>query len=349
METVGPPPVDDDLHLLHEWGDPATRRRSETAGVMSVLVHGALIVLLLTLPSGFLSSPPEPPPPERKVVVTPLVEPLTEFTQKEPPKGKINREIDIASLQPRASVHSPAPSLPRRAALPPTPPPAAKATPAPALPEPPKVEAAVHDAPRIELPPSNSTVPPPQIATVEKPKMVLENVGGTPPPGPPPQTHVQIPGGSITDAIRQNSRGGVQGGGVVVGDPGAGPGSIGEGISQSPAPGVPGTALQLKSDAMGVDFKPYLAQILVSIKRNWLAVYPESARLGRRGKVVLAFIISKGGRVDKVTMPQQSGTEALDRAAIAAVSASNPFPPLPPDFKGERIVLEVNFVYNMLK
>jgi TonB family protein len=98
---------------------------------------------------------------------------------------------------------------------------------------------------------------------------------------------------------------------------------------------------------MGVDFQPYLKQILVSIKTNWLAVYPESARLGRRGRVTLAFIVTKNGTVTKVTTSTQSGTEALDRAAIAAISASNPFPPLPSDFKGDRIVLEVNFVYNM--
>jgi TonB family protein len=136
------------------------------------------------------------------------------------------------------------------------------------------------------------------------------------------------------------------GGGNYVGDTGALPG-VGESINQPPGPGIPGSALQLKSDPMGVDFNPYLKQILVSIKTNWMAVYPESARLGRRGRVTLAFIIAKNGAVTKVTTSTQSGTQALDRAAIAAISASNPFPPLPSDFKGERVVLEVNFVYNM--
>ena len=348
METVVPPP-DDELHLLHEWADPYARGRRSTASVGSILVHVAAIALLFFLPQDVLKPPPEPP--KRTVIVTPLVEPLTEFTQKAPQTGKINREINIANLQPRQRIQTPPQSLPsttrpaapRQAQIPAAPAP----KPVAALPEPPKTEAAVREAPKLDLPPP-TPVAPPQIQTVEKPKMVLENVGGPPPPVPPGQSKVPIPSSSVSDAIRQNSRG-AQGGGVTVGDAGAGVGGIGEGINQPPGPGVPGSALQLKSDPQGVDFRPYLSQILATIRRNWDAVYPESARMGRRGKVGLVFIISKAGRVDKVTWAYQSGAEALDRAAVAAISASNPFPPLPPEFKGERVVLQLNFAYNMPK
>ena len=41
--------------------------------------------------------------------------------------------------------------------------------------------------------------------------------------------------------------------------------------------------VQLLSDPMGVDFKPYLIRVLATVKRNWFAVYPESARFGLRG------------------------------------------------------------------
>ena len=60
METVGPPQDDVELHLLTEWGDPASRGRSGVAGVASVLVHIAGLALIVLLPSNFLSSPPEP-------------------------------------------------------------------------------------------------------------------------------------------------------------------------------------------------------------------------------------------------------------------------------------------------
>lgn len=346
METVGPPRDDVELHLLTEWGDPASRGRSEVAGVLSLLVHVGIIALILLLPTGFLSPPPEPPP--ERHIVTPLIEPLTEFTQPTPAKGKIAKEIDMAALQPRPSIQAPrgAPStsqpMAQRPAPIPTPPQPAPA----ALPEPPKVQAA-KEPPRIELPPTNSAVPPPP-PTVEKPKLTLENVGGPVPTVPPGQSKVAIPNTSVAEAIRQNTRGSASGG-LMVGDPGAGSGGYGEGINLPPSPGAQGSALELKSDPMGVDFRPYLTQILATIRRNWYAVMPESVKLGRHGKVGLLFAIVKSGNVSKVTYAFQSGADSLDKAAVAAISASNPFPPLPAEFKGDRVVLQLNFAYNVPK
>src|SRR5436309_2637658 len=139
METVGPP-EDVELHLLTEWGDPASRGRTGVAGVASVLVHIAGILLIVLLPSNFLAPPPEPAKAPR--IVTPLVEPLTEFTQPTPTKAKITKEIDMAALLPRERIQmpkaSPSTSQPmaQRPAPMPTPP-----QPAPAMPEPPKLEA----------------------------------------------------------------------------------------------------------------------------------------------------------------------------------------------------------------
>jgi len=76
---------------------------------------------------------------------------------------------------------------------------------------------------------------------------------------------------------------------------------------------------------------------------------PESVKLGRHGKVGLLFAIVKSGSVSKVTYAFQSGADSLDKAAIAAISASNPFPPLPAEFKGDRVVLQLNFAYNVPK
>src|SRR5450755_4119390 len=129
METVGSPRDDDELHLLHEWDDPATRGRSSIAGVSSIVVHIAGIVLILLLPSSFLAPPPEPL--QVRQIITPLVEPLTEFTQPAPTKGKIAKEIDIAALQarptiqiPRAAPSTTQPIAPRPAPMPSVPQPA---------------------------------------------------------------------------------------------------------------------------------------------------------------------------------------------------------------------------------
>jgi outer membrane biosynthesis protein TonB len=42
-----------------------------------------------------------------------------------------------------------------------------------------------------------------------------------------------------------------------------------------------------------------------------------------------------------------SGVVALDRAAVAGISASSPFPPLPPEFKGDEIRVQLSFLYNV--
>jgi hypothetical protein len=39
--------------------------------------------------------------------------------------------------------------------------------------------------------------------------------------------------------------------------------------------------------------------------------------------------------------------QALDRAAVAAMSASTPLPSLPTEFHGDRIILQMVFAYNM--
>jgi TonB family protein len=82
------------------------------------------------------------------------------------------------------------------------------------------------------------------------------------------------------------------------------------------------------------------------VRRNWYAVIPESARFGRQGRVVIQFAIAKEGTVPKLVIAQSSGAEALDRAAVAGISASNPFPPLPPEFRGGQVRLQLVFTYN---
>jgi TonB family protein len=96
-----------------------------------------------------------------------------------------------------------------------------------------------------------------------------------------------------------------------------------------------------------VYFRPYLIRILASVKQHWQSVMPESVKLGRRGKVAIQFSINRDGGVPKLVIAEFSGADALDRAAVAGISASVPFPPLPAEFKGDRIVLQMNFAYNM--
>jgi len=105
--------------------------------------------------------------------------------------------------------------------------------------------------------------------------------------------------------------------------------------------------MQLLSDPLGVDFKPYLLQVLARVRRNWMAIVPESARSGRRGLVLIQFSIDRSGGVPKLVIASTSGITAFDRAAVAGISASNPFPPLPGSYKGDQIRLQMAFSYNL--
>jgi TonB family protein len=119
------------------------------------------------------------------------------------------------------------------------------------------------------------------------------------------------------------------------------PGTIGQAGAQH-------SAIELKSDPQGADFKQYLTRILAIVRANWRHVIPESARLGTiRGRTVVEFIVNRDGSIPKVVTAESSGIDPLDQAAIAGLSMSNPLPPLPEDFKGFQIRLAFTFAYNM--
>jgi outer membrane biosynthesis protein TonB len=149
------------------------------------------------------------------------------------------------------------------------------------------------------------------------------------------------PGSSIRDSIRDAARSST-------------PAPIG---GEAPLPSVPGgggqgtagTGLEILSDTQGVDFNNYLSRVYITVRRNWIAVFPESARLGDRGIVSLEFRIMKDGTVTvgEPALVRTSGKEPLDRAAISSVRASTPFEPLPPEFHGPFIALRFTYYYNL--
>ena len=262
METVAQTPENDELQFLTVWGTPDDRTRTGKAGVLSILAHAAAITFLALLPRSVLEAP-------RKMVhsITPLVEPLTEPTQTTPNKGKVSKEFNAEALQPRPRIQIPPspPSTTRPAAIRPAvqlPPVQAQQAP-PALPEPPKAEAAPPPVQIAQAP----LLPQPQIQPQEiKPKSPFENPSSQPPVQGGGVGRVAAPNTSVSEAIRGAIRGG--GGGLTVGDAGEGIGGIGEGVNLPPSPGRQGSSLELLSDPMGVDFRPYLIKILAAVRRN---------------------------------------------------------------------------------
>jgi TonB family protein len=329
------------------------------AQAISVALHVVAAILLMVLP--WDSFQPQAIPykelPEVTRHVTPLVAPPAVLTQRAPNRGRVGREFDLESLLPQqARVASPAPPAPPpgvRKPGPPGPPEAPKPQPAAKLPVPdaPPVESPIvaQAPPPLGVPNPVTPPPPPQIQPQER-ESPFERPGFS---GGRPSTglgnaRVSPPSQTIDEAVRATARN-RSGSGLVVGDTTDESTGLGDIFNQRPTSGRNASSLELLSDPAGADFHPYLVRILAAVKQNWLAVYPESARMGRRGRVQIQFAINRRGDVPKLVIAMPSGTDALDRAAVAGISASTPFPPLPKDFRGEQVRLQFTFSYNLPK
>ena len=109
-----------------------------------------------------------------------------------------------------------------------------------------------------------------------------------------------------------------------------------------------GSPVEILSDTMGVDFGPYLHQVVHAVKQNWYKIIPPSASapLLKKGKVSIEFSILKNGQVAGMHYVTSSGDVDLDRAAYGGIAFSNPFLPLPAEFRGQYLGLRFTFYYN---
>jgi TonB family protein len=125
----------------------------------------------------------------------------------------------------------------------------------------------------------------------------------------------------------------------------------GMGLGNGRSAGQVRDAMEITTDTMGVDFGPYLARIKQVIEANWYTEMPQSVYppLRKTGKVAIEFVILPDGKVQGMRVFYPSGDVALDRAAWGGISASNPFPPLPKQFKGPYLGLRCYFLYNPSK
>jgi TonB family protein len=336
--------ADSGPNFVLDWHEFDDSRRHWRAGIGSLVVHCAIFALLIVL--SLLSGPAPKQATEIYIdfsKATPLIVPR-DITQKEPNKTKVAKEVNVEDLKPRPPTPKRLPPAPAvRAFKPPNPRPPGPPQPAvaPRIAEPPKIDTPLtaQNAPPA-LPAMAGTPkapPPPQIQPVEKPKLAFETPGQNGASENTGERKLTPPKDTVQDAIQAIARAGGGGQGSLAGD------------LERPLPGQIGMRPELPellSDPMGVDFRPYLLQILSVVRKNWFAVIPESARMGNRGVVELQFIIDRNGDVPKLVIATPSGSEALDKAAVAAVSASVRFPPLPNEFKGQQIRLQFAFKYN---
>ncbi len=181
---------------------------------------------------------------------------------------------------------------------------------------------------------------PPKAETQTEAQLRLEDV--KPPTGAGKfQMPSMTPGQAIQQSMRDAAKGGYH--------PSTGTGEGGDANMEfnNLHPNFSTEMPTILSDTKGVDFGPYLSRIIYIVRRNWLAVIPESARLGEKGRTGVIFEILKDGSVPQLRMVSSSGSDPLDRAAVNGIHASIPFPPLPAEFTGKNLVLQFVFLYNV--
>lgn len=328
---------DDVPHLLIQLQDDLARSRKREALWLSVILHLTIVMLLansdriarylphhhdlLVVPLATQSEKDatflELPPDEQKVAKRPETDTLSDKDRIATSKKPQLDSKELKKILDAARAGAPG------AGGPPTPPQAAQA---PQVAQAPAEQA--QPQPQQQPPPSNPSnqvaqvTPPPPVKAFPKPSF----------------------GGSVsaTSAVEEAAkavaanRGGYGGAG----------GDFGTNLGQSGAKTV--GQLDVLSDTMGVDFGPYLARVVQNVRTNWYNVIPESARppILKKGKLAIEFAILKDGKVAGMKLAATSGDVALDRAAYAGITDSNPFPPLPQEFAGQYLLLRFYFYYN---
>ncbi len=204
------------------------------------------------------------------------------------------------------------------------------------------------EAKRTPLPPT----PQPQTPAPPQPTQQAQS---QPPPAPQPQVRpVQPQQSSIPDAPKPNFS--------VQRDPGqairdaarsaAQPRGLGAGSSGEEGEGArvghqgANTGYEILSDTLGVDFGPYIKQLLRMVRASWIPLIPEETRppLNKEGTTLIRFRIEPDGRVSYMHLDDSTHDQAIDRAAWGGITGVGQFQPLPKEFKGPNLDLRIQFI-----
>jgi TonB family protein len=324
--------LDDDArvpHLLIQLEDDLARSRLREAAWISIIVHLVLIILIVNfgrLESWFpwmhsVVAVARPLSTDKNVTFLDLPPDL----QKAP-----HRPTNVLSDKDRTAMSRHPELDPKELRkLLATPPPGRPGLNAPAVPQ-------SQSAPQIaQNPPQQREQPPPpsnnpQIAQLQPPKPNIANEFSK-------YAGSMSAGSAVDQATRAVAAGhGSQGG--QGGDFGLGTGAHGRQVGN----------LEILSDTQGVDFGPYLQRVLHDVRQNWYSLIPESAQM-KHGNLIIEFAIMKDGSVQGLRIVASSSDVALDRPAYGSITASDPFPALPAEFKGQYLALRFRFFYNPTK
>ena len=112
---------------------------------------------------------------------------------------------------------------------------------------------------------------------------------------------------------------------------GGGGGGSGLSVGGPGANGIPGVPEDFQ-------FTFYVERMLALIESVW---YRPPATGATRARV--RFTIARNGRVEGIQLEESSGVPSFDRAALRALYAANPLPPLPPAYGQPSLTVHLTF------
>jgi hypothetical protein len=110
------------------------------------------------------------------------------------------------------------------------------------------------------------------------------------------------------------------------------------------APGGDGGGFLLPFDISEKAVADWTETVLARIERNWSI--PASARLAFSGRVQITLTIERQGSERSLVIDEANVPEPLTAAALHAVKASLPLPPIPENVAAESLAFTLVFSYN---
>ena len=309
--------VDFEPVLLAQLQDELVQSRRREALWISLVCHLAILIILYTAPHWF--------PRSHELVTQDDLIGQRNMTMLQMPPGLMKRGRPAPSAPP--SNRSTAPAAPQMER-----PPVQQAResrpkqPTPSQSQPQQAQ---------QLPPQDHGTPMPQ----QQQRPANTNAMAVPQPAAPKPNPFAMQGtaGSLIQQAARNAGRGLDSGGS-------------EGFGGDVSGGKVYGGAEIMSDTQGVDFDPYMKRVVNDVRMNWYSLIPDSAMppFLKKGKVTIEFAIMPDGRVAGMSIMQggSSGDVSLDRAAWGGITKSDPFQPLPKQYKGPYLRLRFRFYYN---
>ncbi len=99
-------------------------------------------------------------------------------------------------------------------------------------------------------------------------------------------------------------------------------------------------------DTKNTTYMPYTKVIKERIRSHW--IYPLSGRENLiQGTLTVLFRLDRGGNLIACKLARSSNYEILDRYALEAIRAANPFPPFPENIRVEFLNINASFAYQL--